>query len=115
MASTQYIIVYSPNQNARRRVVKPDDDSQIAGHIATHLPGEAYLLVSIDDYNSQGPDALLLAHTGNPPSSDHCMIIQDGTCLGHCKADPLIDTHPDGELVNAVVHNAVADAVGIGA
>ena len=112
MASTQYIIVYSPNQNVRRRVVQPDDDSQIAHHLATNLPGEAYLLVSIADYNSQGPDALLLAHTGKSPASDHCMVINDGACLGHCKADPLIDTHPDGQLVNAVVVDAVAAVVG---
>lgn len=114
MACNQVIIVYSPNQNVRRRVVKPDFDSQIPGLIASHLPGEAYLIVSQEDYDTYGPDALVGWETMSAPSSDHCMIVRNGVLL-HARvlADPQIDTYPDAEVVIHSVAVSTGRASGV--
>lgn len=98
MAQTQVVIIYSPNQNKRRTVIIPDDDSQIPIHTANIVKGEAVMVGSLSDYQTIGPDAMLVAHTGQQPSSDRC-IVHDGLTVKACVlGDPLIDTHPLGTL-----------------
>jgi hypothetical protein len=110
VAQTKVVIVYSPNQNLRRTVIIPDDDSQISIHTANILPGEAVLVGSLADYISIGPDAMLMAYTGRQPSSDRCMVISNDNVVAVFKGDPLIDTHPLGEVVADVTGKAMVGA-----
>lgn len=74
MAQTKVIIVYSLNQNLRRRVVKPDDDSQIPFH-SDCADGEALAIVDLEDYDALGADAVLGQYLMQIPQSDrHCII-----------------------------------------
>ena len=102
MPQTQIVIVYSPNQNKRRAVITPDDDSQVPIHTANIVKGEAVLVGSLSDYQQIGPDAMLAAFTGQQPTSDRCIVISpdavNPTVVAVCLADPLIDTHPLGQL-----------------
>lgn len=98
MPATKVIIIYSPNQNRRRTVIIPDDDSQIPIHTANIVKGEAVLVGDISDYRSIGPDAMLVAHTGKQPSSDRCIVHSNGKVVACVLGDPLIDTHPAGAL-----------------
>ena len=98
MAQTKVVIVYSPNQNLRRAVIKPDDDSQIPIHTANIAKGEAVLVGSLSDYQTIGPDAMLAAHTGKQPTSDRCIVHGNGQVMAVVRGDPLIDTHPLGTV-----------------
>ena len=100
MAQTQVIIIYSLNQNKRRTVVIPDDDSHIPVHTANIQPGEAVLLGSLAEYKAIGPDAMLVNHTGKQPSNDRCVIHANGKINAVVSADPLIDTHPLGQIIH---------------
>lgn len=96
---TKVIIVYSPNLAKRRRVIIPDDDSEISVHQTNVSPGEAVHIGKITDYELIGPDAMLANHLGVQSSSDRCVIVNNGIVIGGCCADPAIDTHPEGDLV----------------
>lgn len=98
MAQTQIVIVYSPNQNKRRSVIIPDDDSQIPIHIANLLKGEAFMVGLLSDYQAIGPDALLALHTGKSPASDRCIVHNGLMVQAVVLGDPLIDTHPLGTM-----------------
>lgn len=92
MAQTKVVIIYSPNQNRRRTVVKPDDDSQIDLHLNNIIKGEAAFVGTLADYETIGPDAMLEAYTGKTPSSDRCIVVHNNTVIAVVCADPLIDT-----------------------
>lgn len=102
MAQTQVIIIYSPNQNVRRRVIIPDDDNQISIHSDNIAKGEAVLIGNIQDYQMVGPDAMLAAHTGQQAATDRCIVISPNainpTVAAVVRGDPLIDVHPLGRL-----------------
>lgn len=100
MAQTKVVIIYSPNQNVRRTVIIPDDDSQIPIHTANIVKGEAVLVGSLSDYQTIGPDAMLVAHTGQQASNDRCAVVGNlGNIIAVVRGDPLIDTHPLGTLI----------------
>jgi hypothetical protein len=99
MAQTKVIIIYSPNQNVRRATIVPHDDADIEIHVNNITKGEAVLIGEKLDYDTIGPDAMLSAYTKQQPSSDLCVVVDSNgnVCCG-IKADPLIDSHPDGEI-----------------
>ena len=102
MAQTQIVIIYSPNQNQRRTVIIPDDDSQIPIHTANIINGEAVLVGSLVDYQNIGPDAMLAAYIGQQPTSDRCILIDNtNTVVAVVRADPAIDYQPQIQFGNA--------------
>lgn len=99
MAQTKVIIIYSANQNRRRTVIKPHDDSHVYHHALNIAPGERVLIGTLADYDSIGPDVMLEKHTGQKASSDRCVVVDaDGNVTHGLKADPLIDNHPSGVI-----------------
>lgn len=109
MPQTKVIIIYSPNQNRRRRVIIPSDDSQTDLHAQNIAKGESVLIGTIADYRNIGSDAMLKAHTGQGPAPDKCIVVGKGvnpTILAVFCGDPLIDTHPLGTVVSDVTGKA---------
>lgn len=98
MAATKVIIVYSPNQNAVRRVIHPDHDAQIDALLSTVQAGEEYLIEDIEDYKVYGPYALLGWNKLTPPDSTRCVVVRDELVVATVNADPSIDVIPDAEL-----------------
>lgn len=87
-------IVYSLSQRKRRRVIIPFDPKAILQN------GEALLQQSIEDYNLRGPDAAVEDIAGNP-LSDRCVLVDPKSLsvISVLHADPQIDIHPQGTLV----------------
>lgn len=99
MPQTKVIIVYSPSQNKRRTVIIPDDDSQVNIHATNIAKGEAVFIGSLLDYQTIGPDAMLIAHTNQQASSDRYAIIDGvGNVVLMALLDPLIDIIPQGYI-----------------
>lgn len=98
MAQTKVVIVYSPNQNKRRTVIIPDDDSHISIHTANIVKGEAVMVGNLSDYQFIGPDALLANFIGQQPTSDRCIVYANGQVQAVVLGDPSIDKHPLGTL-----------------
>lgn len=126
MAATKVVIIYSPNQNLRRTVIIPSDDSEVRVHAANIHPGEAVLVGTLADYQKIGPDAMVLAATGIAPTSDRCAVVDHtGKVAAVVKGDPLIDSHPlgtlvahpmaitGGRLINGIYAAPVASAVAV--
>ncbi len=110
MPVTKVGCIYSIAQNLRREIIKSDiDDSHIDAHKARMLPGEGWLDIPIDIYNSFGNnpedhaigntvDAHIASVLGNPKNDVCAIVAPDGSIAGYCNADPAIDTHPAGIL-----------------
>jgi hypothetical protein len=101
------VIVYSPTQGRRRRVIIPEDDSQVALHARNILPGEAVLLARRPDCWQLGPDEVLARYLARPPADDRCVLADfTGRVVAELHADPKIDRHPDGKLYADPQHKA---------
>lgn len=114
MPCDSIIIVYSPNQNLRRRVIVPDSESQVSCFVSSLLPGEEHLIVYQEDYDTYGPDALVGWATMGIPTSDQCMVIRNGVLLhANVSADHLIDTYPDAQIVPVIYARTQGRASGV--
>ena len=99
MPQSQVVVIYSVSLSSVRRIVHPEDDSQVQGHLFGLQAGEAALVGSLSDYRTIGPYAMLARYLGRPPVNDRCAIVNAaGIVLGHLRADPTIDRHPLGTL-----------------
>ena len=99
MARTQCVIIYSHYQALRRRVIIPDDDTQISAHTGNLANGEIAIVVALADYAYWGPDALVARHSGRPAQAGNCVIVgAHGLPVNIVMADPQIDTHPLGRI-----------------
>ena len=103
MALTKVGVKYSSSQKVRRELIVASTDALVDVHKSTILPGEAWLDIPIETFNAfttpQEVDTYLQGILGNP-TSDYCLII-DGTntIVSIVRADPIIDDHPDGVII----------------
>lgn len=102
MAATRYGILASIAQRRRRVLIKYDSDSEAR---VQPRSGEVYLEQTVADYNQRGPDAAVLDHFAAAPLSDRCAVVAAGAVVQLVLADPLIDVHPLGQLVQAPAAN----------
>lgn len=112
MALTKVGVVYSKTQKVVRRIIMNDtDDSYIDTHKNyINLGGEGWLDIPLDVFNqliSTGTFDSYLENIIGKATSDICAVI-DGNDMAVLKihADPIIDEHPDGVLIqdeNAVM------------
>ena len=109
---TKYLIIYSTDQKVRRAVVKCSDDSNYtAWKKKNSSNGLGWLMVSVAEYNAFNEDEKKIGNTldvfvarklGNP-KSDKCVIVYgDGSIKGAICADPRIDAHPAGFLIQDI-------------
>ena len=102
MALTKVGIIYSLAQLVRRELIKCADDSGYKAHIDRLLPGEGWFEIPIDVYNSFGnPHAIddYLEASVGAALSDRCAVINGDNIVAVCCADPAIDRHPDGWII----------------
>lgn len=114
MAATKVLVVYSISQKIRRRLIvlnhQNAHDGEFHHHLVGLLPGEGFFYIPIEVYNAFGNkpadqqsgntvDHHVASILGNP-ENDHCALVDSqGNVLSVCCADPLIDKHPDGTLI----------------
>ncbi|MCK5612057.1 hypothetical protein KAR91_59855 [Candidatus Pacearchaeota archaeon] len=109
---TKFLIIYSTDQKVRRAVVKCSDDAQYnAWKKSNSSNGLGWLMVPVEEYNAFNEDEKSIGNTldvfvaarlGNP-KSDKCVIVHgDGSIKGAICADPRIDDHPDGFLIQDI-------------
>lgn len=105
---TKVGIVYSIDQNVRRRLIKYTwDDSEADVHKKCLADGEGWLDIDIDLYNkfsinySQLSDLdIHIASIIGQPKDDRCTIVADtGEVFGSICADPIIDSKEEGFLI----------------
>jgi hypothetical protein len=112
MTVTKVLVIYSIAQKVRRTLVKLDhagaDDREFAIHEAGMVSGEDKLYIAIDVYkgfdtklvNGALPLDIYIASIIGPPASDRCAVITGkGRVVAVIAADPRIDDHPDGFLI----------------
>lgn len=98
-------IVYSPNQLRRRRVVVSDDaDEHVMAHALSMQPGEKFLTIDRDTYAVfNHPDQLddhIATLLGGPKLDHTCAVVAgDNSIVAVVGADPRIDDHPLGVLI----------------
>lgn len=114
MTVTKVLIVYSAAQKIRRTTIILDhpgaDDAEFAYWESTIVPGEIAVYIPLDEYNAMGKsdyselgtslDQWLAEQIGEP-SSDQCAVVdgENGYVSAVVRADPRIDDHPDGFLI----------------
>lgn len=100
MAKTKVIIIYSSKQGILRKVIIPDDDSQIPNYIANIKTGEQVMIASLTDYLwNYGPNNLLARFLGRKSTTDRCAVINAaGYVVAIVRADSAIDYHKSGRL-----------------
>lgn len=102
-AATVVLIVFSRATGERRRVIDCDDDAHYAAHLELMHPGESYLFMSHEEYDSIGgryegkPGAHSLNHhvalhagfskAPDPHESIHAVVHPDGTVVNMVHAD----------------------------
>lgn len=95
------VIVYSSNDGSIRRVILPDTDVQGQTFLTALAPGEAALTMAqgktLDTISVQ---AAIQAVRGVPCASGRCVVVNAGVVVDTAMADPLIDTHSQGQLVS---------------
>jgi len=104
MAATKISVVYSVTQNVVRTIISnPVDDSHIDLHKQNLQPNEAWLDIPLEasrNFKSVNDVQSYVAGIIGPPSSDRCLVVAgDDTVLAIIKADPIIDDHPAGVLI----------------
>lgn len=98
-ASTQIGVVYSTGQGQLRRVIVPDDDSQLTVKNFPLQPGEAFIVVP----KNADVIAEIKKVTGKDPTEPMAAIVgANGLVEEMIMADPTIDKVPQGKsLVKA--------------
>jgi hypothetical protein len=99
MASTLIGVIYSISQARVRQWIIPDDDKELDGYQPS--PGEAFFTYLAKlGHDTATINAQVKAVTGRDPDDDTCAVVAaDGSIVALVKADPAIDTHPDGDVV----------------
>jgi hypothetical protein len=98
-------VVYSPNQNRVRRVVVSDEhDLHILIHRNMMTHGEQFMVIPKETFDSfTHPNHLhdhVAAVLGSPATSHTCAVVAaDDTIVAAVHADPAIDDHPDGHII----------------
>lgn len=120
MTVTKVGVVYSIAQCIFREVIVLDhagaDDSEFEIHKSNMKDGEGWLDIPLETFNSFDPNQ---GDTGNTlqvyiasilgnPSDDKCAVIAGDTdlILAVVAADPRIDSHPDGWLIQDDIASA---------
>lgn len=104
MPVTKVGIVYSKSQNRIRRVILSDfDDGHIDRHKNYLLQGEGWLEIPLNTYNALTKDSIddhIETLLGGKASSHTCAVIDANNTIIACVcADPVIDDHPDGVII----------------
>ena len=108
---TQAGIVYATGSKVVRSIVLTDDDSQLAPHQKSLLPGESFLIVphvrGRDVLDLEVAEAAVQKATGVVPPRLVCALVDKSatTVDNLIHADPAIDTHP--------THNVILAAPGV--
>ena len=103
MAATKIGVVYSINQARCRRIIVPDDDSQLVLFQNTLSDGEAMLTYDASlGFDTGTVTDQIRKVTGRDPDDDSCAVVDaTGTVVDVVKADASIDVHPDGVVIPA--------------
>lgn len=108
MTITKIAVVYSKKQKVRRRVIVINHEGGEDAHYDAHKldlhPGEGWLEIPLDIYRSfQSPHELndYIALQIGERQSDRCCVVCpiEGTVKHLIHADPEIDFHPAGKIV----------------
>jgi|ERR1035437_6394029 hypothetical protein len=103
MELTNVGIIYSKAQKVRREVIVGGDDPTYRVHKDRLLPGEGWLDCPVEVYQSfTDPNAIdaFLALAIGEATSDSCVVIDNtDKILAVCCADPVIDDHPLGVII----------------
>lgn len=112
MPVTKVLVIYSIAQNVRRTLIKLDhpgaDDREFAIHEACMVAGEGKLYIPVDVYNafdSNPVNGMLpldnyIAGIIGSRADDRCAVITgEGDVVAVIAADPRIDDHPHGFLI----------------
>lgn len=112
MALTKVSVIYSIAQKLRRELLMSKvDDKEIDIHKYRLQPGEGWLDIPLADFQEltfdgyallDGADSIdgYIARILGCPSSDKCAIIDiDDSVVAVVLADPIIDDHPDGVII----------------
>ena len=97
--ATHLAVFYATNSKILRRKVVPDGDMAVAQLRAE--PGESVLLLPLTrPYDDAACRAAIAEATGcKPPSGRCCVVDKSGKVVAVCNADPVLDLHPQGQLV----------------
>jgi len=123
MPVTKMAVIYSIEQSRVRRIIVPDDDSDLDKYVNDILPGESIEMMpyavnsleNIDLINQQ-----ISAITGRPTLDDkHVVLDADGNEVGSYLLDPTIDNievlglSADQQLVAFKDVKAAKDAIAV--
>ncbi len=97
MAASQAILIYGTESGILRRLIVPDDDSQISRHQPG--PGESLVLLPSNDISLESCQAAVEAIRGIPIEPSRCCVVNAGVVLDAIIADPKLDTVEAGTLV----------------
>ncbi len=108
MALTKVCVIYSRDQLVRRELIVCGDDADYDVHWRRMQSGEGWLNIPIEVYNNcsmetgrwgwDSIDTYIAAILGNP-KSDICAIVNGEEIVAVCAADPRIDQHPEGWII----------------
>jgi hypothetical protein len=118
IAAMPVAIIYAAGSKAIRRVIVDDDEARLAAHVDK---GEGIVIVGRDVEGHQvvrtekGDESVLFAGdypdlaecealverlTGCRPEPSRCVVLDgDQNVVSEIMADPLLDAHPDGDVV----------------
>lgn len=97
-------VVYSPNQLTPRRViVSSHSDGHVMAHQNILIAGEQFITIPLDTFNQFTEPTHLDNHLESVlgvASSDVCAVVDcDDNIVVAIKADPRIDDHPAGHII----------------
>lgn len=98
-------VVYSPNQNRVRRVIVSDEhDLHVLIHRNMMTHGEQFMTIPKETFDGFTHPDHLHAHVatvlGQPATSHTCAVVDaNDMIVASVHADPAIDDHPDGHII----------------
>ena len=97
--ATYLAVFYATESKILRRKVIPDDDMAVAQ--LRPEPGESVLLLPLTRPYDDAACRAAIAETTSckPPSGRCCVVDNSGNVVAVCNADPVLDAHPQGQLV----------------
>lgn len=101
MPATTFGIVYATGSKMVRRIILPDDDTELlnGNHVG---PGETMLVSPSGSHDLATCQALVKQATGVAPPDAACAVLdKNNAVVAVIMADPAIDTHPAGTVVKA--------------
>lgn len=105
MAGTKALIVCSARTKVPRRIIHPDDDAEIADPTQHAGPGEVVHVIDKKHARADTIRSVVASLHGvneaEIPSGRCAVIGPDGVVVHVIMADPELDTHPDGRLVES--------------